>query len=408
MRFARPGSLMRPALALACVLAGPAWPQDQPAAPSPFDQFLNRMHAEARANGITEETFTAAAAGIAPLPAIASMNDNQPEFSRPVWAYLDGAISARRLKDGKAKLAEYRPALAEIEKRSGVPRGILLAIWGLESDFGRDAGQFNLFAALATLGYQGPRADYAAPEFQAALKILQDQHYAVADMKSSWAGAFGQTQFTPTTFLKYATDGDHDGRIDLWSSPADALASAANLLASQGWKAHESWGLEVRLPRKFAYEDADIDTLKPVSEWRRRGVRRVNGKALPAYAGEASIYLPAGAKGPAFLLLPNFRVLLKYNNAASYALAVAELSERLMDRPGVHADWPRQEHPLSRDERLRFQAALAAAGFDPGTPDGVLGHQTRLATRQYQKVHGLAADGYPTAALLEVIEAGGR
>ena len=414
-RFAPLRSLKRPVLAcaLACTLAGPA-PAQEPAPPqvtlalapppAPFDQFLTQMHALARAGGISEETFTAATAGLAPLPAIAAMNDNQPEFSRPVWAYLDGAVSARRIRDGKAKLDEYRQTLAQIEKQSGVPRGILLAIWGLESDFGRDSGEFNLFAALATLGYQGPRADYAAPEFQAALKILQDQHYAAADMKSSWAGAFGQTQFTPTTFLKYAADGDHDGKIDLWSSPADALASAANLLASQGWKAKEGWGLEVKLPKKFAYEDADIDALRPVSEWRKRGVRRVNGKALPSYAGSAAIYLPAGAKGPAFLLLPNFAVLLKYNNAASYALAVAELSERIMDRPGIKADWPRKEHPLSRDERLRFQQALAGAGFDPGKPDGVLGHQTRVATRQYQKAHGLIADGYPTAALLAAME----
>ena len=416
-RFARPGSLQRPVLALACALActlaGPAWPQEPappsvtlPIAPppSPFDQFLTQMHAEARAGGISEETFTAATAGLAPLPAIAAMNDNQPEFSRPVWAYLDGAVSARRIKDGKAMLAEHRETLAGIEQQSGVPRAILLAIWGMESDFGRDAGEFNLFAALATLGYQGPRADYAGPEFQAALKILQEQHYAVSDMKSSWAGAFGQTQFTPTTFLKYAADGDHDGKIDLWSSPADALASAAHLLASQGWKAKEGWGYEVKLPKKFAYEDADIDATRPVSEWRKRGVRRANGRALPSTAGSASIYLPAGAKGPAFLLLPNFAVLLKYNNAASYALAVAELSERIMDRPGIKADWPRKEHPLSRDERLRFQQALAGAGFDPGKPDGVLGHQTRVATRQYQKAHGLIADGYPTAALLAAME----
>ncbi|MBV9550605.1 MAG: lytic murein transglycosylase [Alphaproteobacteria bacterium] len=379
-------------------------PLEPPPPPSDFERFIARMHAQARAAGISEDTFKAATAGIAPLPAIAGMNDNQPEFSRPVWAYLDSAVSARRIKDGKAMLAEFRQTLAGIEKQSGVPREILLAIWGMESDFGRDAGSFNLFAALATLGYQGPRADYAAPEFLAALKIMQEQHYAAAEMKSSWAGAFGQTQFTPTTFLKYAADGDHDGRINLWTSPADALASAANLLASQGWKATETWGFEVKLPKRFAYEDADIDATRPVNEWRRRGVRTVSGGALPPYAGQASIYLPAGAKGPAFLLLPNFSVILKYNNAASYALAVAELGERIMDRPGIKASWPRKEHPLSRDERLRFQQALVAAGFDPGKTDGVLGHQTRLATRQYQKAHGLIADGYPTADLLAVME----
>jgi membrane-bound lytic murein transglycosylase B len=274
-----------------------------PIAPPPpttaFEQFIAQMHAQARANGITETTFQTATTGIAPLPAIAGMNDNQPEFSRPVWAYLDSAVSTRRIKDGQAMLAQNRDTLAAIERQSGVPREILVAIWGMESDFGRDAGSFNLFAALATLGYQGPRADYAKPEFQAALKILQEQHYTAADMKASWAGAFGQTQFTPTTFLKYAADGDHDGQINLWTSPADALASAANLLASQGWKANEAWGFEVKLPKDFAYEDADIDATRPVNEWRRRGLRTASGGAIPPYAGSASIYLPAGAHGPA-------------------------------------------------------------------------------------------------------------
>jgi membrane-bound lytic murein transglycosylase B len=379
-------------------------PLPPPPPPSDFERFIGRMHDQARSNGIREDIFRAATAGIAPLPAIAGMNDNQPEFSRPVWAYLDGAVSARRVKDGQGMLARYGDTLAWIEQQSGVPREILVAIWGMESDFGRDAGGFNLFAALATLGYQGPRAAYAAPEFQAALKIMQEQHYAAAEMKSSWAGAFGQTQFTPTTFLKYAADGDHDGQINLWTSPADALASAANLLASQGWKANEAWGFEVKLPKGFAYEDADIDATRPLNEWRRRGVRTISGGALPPYAGAASIYLPAGAHGPAFLLLPNFSVILKYNNAASYALAVAELGERIMERPGIKGSWPRNEKPLSRDERFRFQQALASAGFDPGTPDGVLGHQTRAATRDYQKAHGLTADGYPTAALLAAME----
>lgn len=375
-----------------------------PPAPTAFEQFIALMHTQARANGITEDTFRAATAGIAPIPAIAGMNDNQPEFSRPVWAYLDSAVSARRIKDGQAMLAQNRTTLAAIEQQSGVPREILVAIWGMESDFGRDSGSFNLFAALATLGTLGPRADYAKPEFQAALKIMQEQHYAASEMKASWAGAFGQTQFTPTTFLKYATDGDHDGQINLWSSPADALASAANLLASQGWKANEAWGFEVKLPKDFAYEDADIDATRSVNEWRRRGVRTISGGALPPYAGAAAIYLPAGSHGPAFLLLPNFSVLLKYNNAASYALGVAILGDRIMGRTGVKADWPRKERPLSRDERLRFQQALTAAGFDTGTPDGVLGRKTRAATRAYQKKYGLVADGYPTADLLAAME----
>jgi membrane-bound lytic murein transglycosylase B len=376
-----------------------------PPPPSPSELFLATMHDDARAQAISDETFAAATAGIAPIAAIAAMNDNQPEFSRPVWSYLDSAVSARRIKDGQFMLTKYGDTLNAIAAQSGVSAEILLAIWGMETDFGSDVGDFNLFAALATLGYDGPRTDYAKPEFLAALKILQDQHYPVSEMKSSWAGAFGQTQFTPTTFLKYAKDGDHDGHIDLWASPADALASAANLLSSQGWQAGVGWGYEVKLPAGFAYEDADIETVKPVTEWRRRGVRTAAGKALPASDANASIYLPAGARGPAFLLLPNFSVILKYNNAASYALGVAILADRIMGRAAIRAKWPRDEHVLSRDERFAFQKDLAALGFDPGVPDGVLGRKTRAAARAWQKQHGMLADGWPSASLLAALAA---
>jgi membrane-bound lytic murein transglycosylase B len=404
-------------LALLLLLApGPARPQEPagaspsvtiPIAPSSFETFLAQMRERARAAGISDATFAAATAGIAPIPEIVAMNENQPEFSRPVWAYLDGAVSKRRLRDGQAMLRQHRATLHAIARDSGVPAEILVAIWGLESDYGRGAGEYPLFSALATMGYLGLHGDYAGPEFLAALKILQQQHYAVADMKSSWAGAFGQTQFTPTTFLKYAADGDGDGHIDLWHSPADALASAAGLLTAKGWKKGGHWCLEVRLPKNFAYEEADLETRKPLREWRRLGVARIGGARLPV-EGEAAIYLPAGAKGPAFLVFPNFDVILEYNNAASYALAVSVLADRIMGRPGVKASWPRDEQPLSRDERIAFQQALAASGFDPGAADGVLGRRSRAATRQYQKAHGLPADGYPTHALLDVIAAGAK
>jgi membrane-bound lytic murein transglycosylase B len=220
-------------------------------------------------------------------------------------------------------------------------------------------------------------------------------------MISSWAGAFGQTQFTPTTFLRFATDGDGDGQINLWRSAPDAIASAATLLARQGWTRGQRWGQEVRLPANFAYEDADTDTRKPVREWRARGVTTVAGNALPASDESAAIYLPAGARGPAFLLYSNFSVILKYNNAASYALAVGLLADRIDGGGVIKRAWPRDERPLSRDERMRFQRNLAEAGFDPGEPDGVLGRRTRSALRAYQKARGIVADGFATAALLE-------
>jgi membrane-bound lytic murein transglycosylase B len=368
-----------------------------------FDAFLVGARAEAISQGIRPEVFDRATAGITPIASIAASNANQPEFTKPVWAYLDSAVSARRIKDAQVMLARYGTVLDRIAGQYGVPREILVAIWGMETDFGADTGGINLFAALATLAYDGPRMGYARPEFFAALKIYQQQQYPVSEMVASWAGAFGQTQFTPTTFLKFAADGDGDGRIDLWRSAPDALASAARLLQGQGWKPGQPWGYEVILPKGFAYEDADTDTLRPIREWRSRGVKAYGG-ALPDLDEDAAIYLPAGAKGPAFLLFSNFNVILKYNNAASYALAVGLLADRMAGAAPVKHAWPRDERPLSRDERLRFQNVLNRQGFDAGTPDGVLGRKTRSALRQYQKSHGIAADGFVTAAMLERLD----
>ena len=384
-----------------------------PAAPAPappgsgnpkFDAFLAEARKSALDQGITAETFDAATAGIAPLPSVAAMNANQPEFAKPVWSYLDQAVSARRIADAKVMLMRYGDVLARIEASSGVPKEILVAIWGMESDFGADSGGFNLFAALATLAYDGPRADYAKSEFFAALKLYQEQHYPLSEMISSWAGAFGQTQFTPTTFFKYAADGDGDGKIDLWTSAPDALASAARLLAEQGWKKGESWGYEVKLPANFPYDQADIDTQRTVAEWRAMGIKTANGSLLPQSGDSAGIYLPAGARGPAFLVLSNFSVILKYNNAASYALAVGLLADRMAGSAPVKHSWPRDERPLSRTERLQFQADLAKLGFDPGTQDGVMGRKSRAALRQYQKAKGLLPDGFATASLLQMLD----
>ncbi len=418
----RPLSVLKPFLALCGLLAvvactataprptPPAQPSvtipvaPPPPVPSRFEAFLLEARKTALAQGITAQTFDSATAGIAPIPSIAAMNANQPEFSKPVWSYLDSAVSARRVKDAQAMLARTGDVLDRIAAQSGVPKEILVAIWGMETDYGADTGGFPLFAALATLAYDGPRAGYARPEFFAALRIYQEQRYPRTEMVSSWAGAFGQTQFTPTTFLKYAADGDGDGRIDLWQSAPDALASAARLLADQGWKSGEGWGYEVRLPAGFAYEDADTDTQKPVADWRRQGVKTASGKPLPASDESAAIYLPAGAQGPAFLVFPNFSTILKYNNAASYALAVGLLADRMAGGEGVKHSWPREERPLSRDERLRFQADLSKAGFDTGTPDGVLGRRTRAALRQYQKSRNIAADGFATASLLAMLD----
>jgi membrane-bound lytic murein transglycosylase B len=413
------------ALCCALVLTACATPARRPVPPAPpavaapvppqqarpssgdakFDTFLAEARTEALAQGVTAATFDNATAGIAPIPGIIAMNANQPEFSRPVWSYLDTAVSARRIADAQLMLTRYGEVLDRIAAQYGVPKEILVAVWGMESDYGADSGSFNLFAALATLAYDGPRALYAKPEFIAALQIYQQQHYPLSEMVGSWAGAFGQTQFTPTTFLKYAADGDGDGQIDLWRSPPDALASAGRLLADQGWTRNQPWGYEVLLPGSFAYEEADLDTQKAIAEWSARGVKTANGDPLPPSDDGAAIYLPAGARGPAFLVFANFRTILKYNNAASYALAISLLADRMAGAGPVRHSWPRDERTLSRSERIAFQSDLQKLGFDPGTPDGVLGRKTRAALRLYQKSKSLAADGFATAALLAMLEA---
>jgi membrane-bound lytic murein transglycosylase B len=377
-------------------------PQANPAPPAPgsFAAFIADFRAVALAHGITAQTYDRAVAGIGPIARIQDLNAEQPEFSRPIWAYLDSAVSAARVAEAQSLMRSDSAMLQPIAQRYGVPESILVGIWGMESDFGNNMGSFPLFSALATLAYAGPRTNYARPEFLAALSIEQQQNFPLADMRASWAGAFGQTQFTPTTFLKYAVDGDGDGRIDLWHSPADALASAAALLAARGWERGQDWCYEVALPLGFAYQDADLDNEKSLALWRARGVTLKSGAALPALDQTGAIYLPAGAAGPAFLVLHNFKVLLKYNNAASYALGVSLLADAARGAPPVQAAWPRQETPLSLNQRLIFQSDLKTLGFDPGVLDGVLGRNSRAALRRYQMARGLPADGFPTLDLL--------
>jgi membrane-bound lytic murein transglycosylase B len=365
-----------------------------------FFAFLREFRATAIASGISPVTYDFAMARVTRNPRVEELNAQQPEFVIPVWTYLDGMVSERRVERGQQMLLQETGALGQIESRFGVPREILVAIWGDETDYGEAMGTYNLFEALATLAYDGPRAEYARRELIAALKMVEKEHYNPADVTSSWAGAFGQTQFVPSSFLAHAVDGDGDGKINLWTSPADALASSAQLLADGGWQRGAEWGYEVLLPSGFDYTNADIDSVKSIGDWKALGVRTVFGDALPANNELGAIYLPAGARGPAFLVFGNFKVLLKYNNAASYAIAVSMLSDRLRGVPPVTASWPRDEQPLAPDERFAFQSTLKGLGYDPGAIDGILGHGTRAALRACQKAHGLDADGFPTKALL--------
>jgi membrane-bound lytic murein transglycosylase B len=365
-----------------------------------FAGFLKDFRATALMAGIPAEIYDAATRNISRNQRISDLNLNQPEFSTPIWFYLDTAVSAQRIADGRALLVGDADILTRISGKYGVAKEILVSIWGNESDYGRSMGGYNMFAALATLAYDGPRTSYARPQFLAALRMMQRQNYAASAMTSSWAGAFGQTQFVPTTFLNEAVDGDGDGKIDLWTDVADALASTANVLSNAGWSDGKPWGYEIALPSGFAFEDADLDTAKKVAEWAKRGVKPVAGGELPAADEPASIYLPAGARGPAFLVFPNFKTILHYNNAASYALAVCLLADQLKGAPTVAAQWPRELQPLSRDERVALQSSLLKLGFDIGNADGLIGSKSRAALRAWQKAHAVPADGYATQELL--------
>jgi membrane-bound lytic murein transglycosylase B len=371
---------------------------------SRFEGFLRDFRTQALAAGIDGALYDQALGHVTLDPRIEQLNAAQPEFVKPIWQYLDNAVSDRRIADGEAALAANADMFAQMEAQYGVPRQILAAIWANESDYGRALGSFNIFQALATLAFEGPRTAYARPQLIAALKVAQEGPFATGTMFSSWAGAFGQTQFVPTSWLAHAVDFDGDGKKDLWNSPADALASAAQLLVDYGWQRGQRWGYEVKLPADFPYAQADLDIVKPLSDWRALGVTTVAGASLPDDQPNGAIILPAGGRGPAFLLFGNFHAVLRYNAAISYGLAVCLLADRLEGGAGVVASWPRDEQPLTRTQRFQLQRDLKTLGYDPGEIDGVIGRNVRAALRQYQMARNLPADGFATVSLLERME----
>jgi membrane-bound lytic murein transglycosylase B len=365
-----------------------------------FSGFIRDFRPDAVKAGISPATYDRAVSDIHLNPRVEELNEKQPEFVRPIWEYLAGAISETRVARGREQIASHAELFAKLQDIYGVPAEILTAIWGLETGYGQNEGTFNLFEALATLAYDGPRMEYGRRQFIAALKIADVEGRDPRTMTGSWAGAFGHTQFVPTTFLEQAVDGDGDGKRDVWNSPADALASAANYLKHSGWRSGESWGEEVRLPDGFPYEAADTDTSRPMAEWAQLGVRKISGEALSDSDDAAAIFLPAGYRGPAFLVRNNFKVILKYNAATSYALAIGLLSDRLKGAGMIQASWPLDEAPLDESGRTALQEGLTALGFSTGAADGVLGRQSRSAIRAYQKARGVPADGFATSNLL--------
>ncbi len=367
-----------------------------------FARWVREFRADARAAGIGPATLALALDDVHFLPQVIASDGAQPEFSRPIWDYLDGAMSKPRIARGLEKLEQLRTDTAPIAAQYGVPLEILVAIWGMESSYGSFAGNISTIDALASLGFEGRRETWARGQLLAALKILQNGDIDRARMLGSWAGAMGQTQFLPTNYLAYAVDADGDGHRDIWGSVADVMASTANFVAKSGWQAGQVWGTEVVLPLGFDYAQADMGVRKTSHAWADAGVKAMDSAPLPSLS-DSSILLPAGARGPAFLVGPNFRTILRYNNATHYALAVCLLAQRFANGPAVMAPWPRDVLPLSRSQIQALQSALNARGFDTGVPDGLLGSATRSGLRKYQQSVGLPADGYPTLEILQAL-----
>ncbi|BAU92204.1 lytic murein transglycosylase [Methylorubrum populi] len=387
---------LRAALILAlALLAGPAPAQD-----GDFSGFVASLRADAAARGIAPKTFDAAFADLrGPDPDVVARTRRQGEFSRPVWDYLVGAVSPGRIARGQAQGKRLAATLAAIEAKTGVPRSVVLAVWGVESDFGASAGSLPTIRALASLAYARYRGDLFRDELLAALQILENGDVEPARMVGSWAGAMGQVQFLPSVYLKEAVDFDGDGRRDIWRSEADALASIAHYLRSLGWKPGLSWGYEVSLPKDF-----DLTRYRgPLAGFAARGVRRTDGRPLPL-DGEASLFLPGGLGSPVFLITDNFEVIRGYNTSDSYALAIGHLADRLAGGPALAAPWPSGAARLDGPGLKSLQAGLAARGLYAGEQDGRAGPKLREAVRQYQIREGLPADGYARPALLERLE----
>ena len=374
----------------------PAPPPARPADQAGFEGWKQGFLA--RHGGVRRDQYARELAGLTPDPSVVRLDGNQPEFSRPAGAYIQSAASATRIAQGRQRIDRVP---WEVTQRFGVPAEILVSIWGNESSFGAVQGDYDVIRSLATLAFDGRRRDWAEAQLKDALDIVVDGRRSRAGLKGSWAGAMGQTQFMPDNYLRLGVDQTGDGKVDIWGSDADSLASAANLLAQAGWKRGQSWGYEVVLPAGFDYAEAE----GPRHNWRywaQRGVTLARGGA-PTDAEaleEGVILLPQGARGPAFLALPNHYVIRRYNNSVSYALAIGLTADGIAGKPGLVGTWP-DDAPLSRDQRIGAQRALTALGYDTQGVDGVIGANTRAALRRWQIASGRVADGYLTADLAD-------
>jgi peptidoglycan lytic transglycosylase B len=371
------------------------------AAAADFGNCIDRLWPEAARRGISRATFERFTAGLTPDLSIMDKLDAQPEFTKAPWDYLDLLVSDERIARGREVLTQYAPTFAAVARSYGVDPAIIAAIWGVESNYGTLGGERPVIRSTATLACVGRRQDYFRDEFFSALEIVQRGDVPAERLVGSWAGAFGPTQFMPSSFKRYAVDFDGDGRRDVVDSIPDVIASTANNLKSDGWVPGQRWGYEVVLPAGFDFLLADRSRPLTLRQWEDLGLRRAGGGSFREPDARAYLLMPAGARGPAFVMLQNFRVIMKYNPAEAYALAIGHLADRLRSGGPLVQPWPRDERVLTLDERFEMQQLLARRGFDAGEPDGLLGPRTRLAIRSYQASIGVVPDGFASSDLLD-------
>lgn len=366
-----------------------------------FDNCVAAMWPDAARRNISQESFQRFTTGLTPDLRLMDLMDSQPEFTKSIWDYLDILVNDNRLAKGREILAKYKAQFDATEKAYGVDRYVIAAIWGIESNYSTQMGDRSVLNSTATLACVGRRQAYFKDEFLSALEILHHGDLRPEEMRGSWAGAFGPTQFMPTAFKRYAVDADGDGRRDVVEDPADLIASTANNLKKDGWQPGQTWGYEVVVPPGFNYMLADRAKVMTLAQWEHLGLKHADGKPFPQGSEKAYLLAPAGAEGPGFLMLQNFRVIMKYNPAEAYALAIGHFADRLRGGAPFVQPWPRQERELSRSERLELQQILVQRGFYRGTPDGQFGGETRNALRSFQASIGAPADGFASSDVLE-------
>ncbi len=387
--------MFRPDLAIAVLLlaiAGPAFSGD---VPSDFDACLDSLAQQARADAIPAALIDEVLPGLQFQPRVIELDRAQPEFVQSFSGYLRGRVSTRRVQQGRLLRFQHQDLLERLTHEYGVPAHVLVALWGMESDFGGHTGSMPTLDSLATLACDARRSEFFTRQLMAALRLIERESLDPGAMRGSWAGAMGQTQFMPTTFYDHAVDGDGDGRIDLWDSVADALASGANLLKNLGWNPGQRWGREVSLPDGFAFEKTGMEQSRSVADWADLGVRRADGGALPQADMNARLLLPQGHAGPAFLVYDNFDALLGWNRSIAFALSVGHLADRIAGGGPLVTEFPDDERRMTTAEMAELQRRLADLGHDPGEADGILGPMTRRALRNFQLEQDLIADGYP-------------